>query len=79
MLEETFDEFVVMGGLVEVLAPFLLEILVHGAPDRRGVDRLPTVLGLERLIEEFVELVCVHTHPIPGCCGGQTRRCAPPA
>ena len=58
--ERLAQDLLVGRRLVEVLPPLLLEIGVLGAADRGLVDRLPADLGLERLVQQFVDLRVVH-------------------
>jgi hypothetical protein len=52
--EDVLHDAHVVLRLLEVLLPFLLEVVVHGAAERGLVDLHATQLGLEGLVEQLV-------------------------
>ena len=58
--EDVFDDAHVVLRLLEVLLPFLLEVVVHGAAERRLVDLHAAELGLEGLVEQLVDFFVLH-------------------
>ena len=55
-LEQLEHDLLVVLGLLEILLPFLLQLVVLDAAERRLVHGDAALLGLERLIEELVDL-----------------------
>ena len=55
-LEQLQDDLLVVLGLLEILLPFLLQLVVLRAAERRLVDCDTALLRLERLIEELMDL-----------------------
>jgi hypothetical protein len=72
-VEDSQHDDLVVACLVQVRAPFLLQVVVAGTPDRGLVDPDSPALRLERLVQEFVELLLVHRLPSIGVGTGHGR------
>src|SRR5438105_2271483 len=63
-----------VAGLVEILLPFLPQLVVHRAAKCRLIHRHPADLRLQSLIEQFVQLLLFHgTHPFRSAIHTATR------
>ena len=67
LLEHAREHLLMGAGFVEILAPLLLQVLVHRGLDRGGVDLDAAALGLECLQQQFMDLRLVD---VAGTCHG---------
>src|SRR4030095_13099870 len=62
LLEQPFDDLHMRLCLLEVLLPFLLQLVIDNAPQRGLVYEDAALFRFERLIEEFCNLFLVPCH-----------------